>query len=179
MNKFIAAAALALIAGTASAAPGTDSNFYIGADIGSSKFKVDGESGSKTGFGATLGYTLNPNVAFELSARRLGTWNKDGASAKANALQASVLGIAPITNEFSLYGRLGLTRNSVKATEGGYSGSVHKTKALFGLGASYQLAKNVSLRGEYMNLGSNKLGSGADTVTVKMHQFNVGVNYAF
>jgi len=56
---------------------------------------------------------------------------------------------------------------------------VHKTKALFGLGASYQLAKNVSLRGEYMNLGSNKLGSGADTVTVKMHQFNVGVNYAF
>jgi OOP family OmpA-OmpF porin len=176
MNKFIAAAALALIATTASAA---DSNFYVGGDIGSSKFKVDGESGSKTGFGATLGYTLNPNVAFELSARRLGSWKEDGVTVKANALQASVLGIAPITNEFSLYGRLGLTRNSVKATEGGYSGSVHKTKALFGLGASYQLAKNVSLRGEYMNLGSNKLGSGADTVTVKMHQFNVGVTYAF
>jgi len=176
MNKFIAAAALALIATTASAA---DSNFYVGGDIGSSKFKVDGESGSKTGFGATLGYTLNPNVAFELSARRLGSWKEDGVTVKANALQASVLGIAPITSEFSLYGRLGLTRNSVKATEGGYSGSVHKTKALFGLGASYQLAKNVSLRGEYMNLGSNKLGSGADTVTVKMHQFNVGVTYAF
>ncbi|PND37340.1 hypothetical protein C1O66_07215 [Paucibacter aquatile] len=179
MNKFIAAAALALIAGTASAAPGTDSNFYIGADIGSSKFKVDGESGSKTGFGATLGYTLNPNVAFELSARRLGTWKEGSVSAKANALQASVLGIAPITNEFSLYGRLGVGRNSLTVTEGGYNGTERKTKALFGLGASYQLAKNVSLRGEYMNLGSNKLGSGADTVTVKMHQFNVGVNYAF
>ncbi|MCZ8077338.1 MAG: porin family protein [Paucibacter sp.] len=179
MNKFIAAAALTLIAGAASAAPAAESNFYIGGDIGSSKFKAEGDSASKTGFGATLGYTLNPNVAFELSARRLGSWKEDGIKVKANALQASVLGIAPITNEFSLYGRLGLSRNAVDATEGNVTASAHKTKALFGVGASYQLAKNVSLRGEYMNLGSNKLGSGADTITVKMHQFNVGVNYAF
>lgn len=179
MNKFIAAAALTLIAGAASAAPATESNFYVGGDIGSSKFKAEGDSVSKTGFGATLGYTLNPNVAFELSARRLGSGTVEGTKIKANALQASVLGIAPITNEFSLYGRLGLTRNSVDLTEGSLNASAHKTKALFGLGASYQVAKNVTLRGEYMNLGSNKLTFGTDSVNVKLHQFNVGVNYAF
>ncbi|MCV2422498.1 outer membrane beta-barrel protein [Paucibacter sp. DJ2R-2] len=172
MNKFIAAAALALIATTASAA---DSNFYVGGDIGSSKFKADGDSRSKTGFGATLGYTLNPNVAFELTARRLGSFKEDGSKLSVNALQASVLGIAPITNEFSIYGRLGMGRNSLDLSEGAVSASVHKNKALVGIGASYQVAKNVALRGEYTNLGNNKVG---DT-SVKMHQFNVGMTYAF
>ena len=179
MNKFIATAALALIAGTASAAPGAESNFYIGADFGSTKFKALGDSSSKTGFGGTVGYTLNPNLAFELIARRLGSWKEDGLKLNGNALQASVLGIAPISNDFSLFARLGLSRNSLELKGGGVDMSLNKVKPVFGLGASYQLAKNVALRGEYSNLGTTKFKSGDKSLDVKVHQFNVGVTYAF
>lgn len=177
MKKIIALAALAFIAAHASAA---DKTWYVGGDIGHSQFKAEGEKDSKTGFGATLGYSLNENVAFELQARRMGKWKEDGVSLSANALQASVLGIAPLTKEFSLYGRLGMGRNSLDLSQGNASFSLHKTKALFGFGGDYAIDKNLSVRAEYVNLGSNKIATtGANSVTVKIQQFNVGLNYGF
>ncbi|MEH0164924.1 outer membrane beta-barrel protein [Paucibacter sp. JuS9] len=176
MKKIVALAALAFIAAHASAA---DKTWYIGGDISSSQFKAEGEKERKTGFGATLGYSLNENVAFELQARRMGKWKEDGVSITANAIHASVLGIAPITKEFSLFGRLGMSRNSLDLSQGNATYSLHKSKALFGFGGDYAFDKNLSLRAEYVNLGSNKIGTGTDSVNVKIQQFNVGLNYAF
>jgi len=172
MKKIFALTVLAFAAATASAA---DNSWYVGGDIGSTKFKVLGESDNKTGFGAVVGYKLNTNVAFELAARRLGTWKEDGDELSANALQVSALGILPLSNEFSLFARLGVSRNSLDLDEGRVSVSVHKTKAFFGLGGSYQIDKALSLRAEYANLGKNKI----DSVEIKIHQINVGLNYAF
>lgn len=176
MKKALVLAALAIAAGQVMAA---DNAWYVGGDIGSSKFKAEGEKSSRTGFGATVGYSLNPNVAFELQARRLGKWDADGGSLSANSLSASVLGIAPLSSQFAIYGRLGYARNSLDYSEGNVSVSVHKNKALFGFGGSYTIDKNWSLRAEYVNLGKNTIGSGADRVEVKIQQFNVGAVYAF
>ena len=172
MKKIFALTVLAFAAATASAA---DNSWYVGGDIGSTKIKALGESVNKTGFGAVVGYQLNTNVAFELAARRLGS--ADDVSA--NAVQVSALGILPLSNEFSLFARLGVSRNSLDLDEGKVSYSIHKTKAFFGLGGSYQIDKALSLRAEYANLGKNKIGSGVDSVEIKIHQINVGLNYAF
>ncbi|MDI4632128.1 porin family protein [Pelomonas sp. V22] len=191
MKKIIALAALAFIAAHASAA---DKTWYIGGDVGSTQFKADGDKERKTGFGATLGYSLNENVAFELQARRLGKASLTETvgsvnyttTLKANSLSVSVLGILPLNNEFSLFGRLGYARNSLdlstKASNaaGTVSFDGHKNKALFGFGADYKINNNLSLRAEYVNLGKNKVNvGGIGELESKIQQFNVGANYAF
>ncbi len=176
MKKIIALAALAVIASTASAA---DAGLYVGGDIGSTKFESGGESENKTSFGATLGYTLNDYVAFELQVRRLGEWKIEGTKVTANAVQASVLGILPIANGFSAYGRLGYGRNSLDVTYNKTDVSVNNNEFLVGVGAAYHFTKNLSARAEYSYLGENKIGSGKDEFKVKISQFNLGVNYAF
>ncbi|MCV2422495.1 porin family protein [Paucibacter sp. DJ2R-2] len=176
MKKIFALAALAFAASTACAA---DNSWYVGGDIGSSRFKIEGDSGSKTGFGASVGYQLNTNVAFEASVRRLGSDTEDGLKLSVNALQISALGIAPLNKEFSLFARLGVSRNSLDFTVSNIDLSLHKTKAFFGLGGAYQFDKALSLRAEYVNLGNNKISAGGESAEFKIHQFNLGLNYAF
>lgn len=176
MKKFVALAALAFIAAHASAA---DKTWYIGGDVGSSQFKALGDSERKTGYGATLGYSLNPNVAFELQARRLGKWKDGSSTLSADALQASVLGIVPISKEFSMYGRLGASRNTLDLSQGNLNYSLRSTKTVFGFGGDYALDKNLSLRAEYSNLGKHKIGTNSGSVDVKVQQVNLGLNYGF
>jgi len=176
MKKMIALATLALMSTASFAA---DKAWYIGGDLSSTQFKVEGEKERKTGFGLTVGYTLNENIAFELQARRMGKWKEDGVALTANSLSASVLAIAPVSKEVALFARVGLSRNSLELSEGNASISVHKSKALIGFGADYAIDKNLGLRAEFVNLGSNKIGSGNDSVNIKIQQFNFGLNYAF
>ncbi len=176
MKKTIALAALALISTVSAAA---DKAWYLGADISSTKFEAVGESERKTGLGLSFGYVLNEHVAFEVQARRMGSWKEQGVSLTANSLSASVLGIAPIAQNFSLFARLGMARNSLDLTQGNLSASVHKNKALFGVGGSYAIDKALGLRAEYVTLGSNKIGSGSTALNLKIQQVNVGMTYAF
>lgn len=172
MKKYFVAAVVALAAVPAVAA---DSAWYVGADLGNTNFKEDGDKSNRVGFGATVGYRINENVALEVQARRLGR----SGDLSANAVSASVLGILPLENNFSLYARLGYGRNSLKEDLGSVEYSVHKSKALFGLGASYAIDKNWSVRAEYVNLGKNQFRDGQASIDVKMQQFNLGVNYSF
>ena len=176
MKKIFALATLAFAAATASAA---DNSWYVGGDIGSSRLKALGESSSDTGFGASVGYQLNTNVAFEASVRRLGSGKEDGVKLSVNALQISALGIAPLNNEFSLFARLGVSRNSLDVSVSNVDVSIHKTKVFFGLGGAYQFDKALSLRAEYVNLGTNKFSAGNASFDAKLQQFNLGLNYAF
>lgn len=172
MKKYFVAAAVAVAAAQVVAA---DSAWYVGADLGNTNFKQEDDKANRVGFGATVGYRVNENVALELQARRLGR----SGDLSANAVSASVLGILPLENNFSLYARLGYGRNSLELDSGSADYTVRKSKALFGLGASYAIDKNWSVRAEYVNLGKNKFQDGQDSVELKMQQFNLGVNYAF
>ncbi|MFY7864031.1 MAG: porin family protein [Roseateles sp.] len=167
---------LAMMAAAASAA---EQGIYVGGGIGSTRFESNGESESKTSFGATLGYTLNENVAFELQVRRLGEWKIEGSTVTANAVQASILGILPIANGFSVYGRLGYGRNSLDVSYAKTNVSVSNNELLVGAGAAYHFTKNLSARAEYNYLGENAISSGTDDMKVKIGQFNLGMNYAF
>jgi len=190
MKKVIALAALAFIAAQASAAEKT---WYVGGDISSTQFKADGDKERKTGFGATLGYSLSENFAIELQARRLGSASFSetidsvtySTKVRANSLSASVLGIVPVNNEFSLFGRLGYSRNSLDFSVKPSNASVtinadgHKNKVLYGFGGNYQFDKNLGLRLEYVNLGKNKINVAGAEAEAKIQQFNLGLNYSF
>jgi OOP family OmpA-OmpF porin len=112
------------------------------------------------------------------------TESAPGASAefKASAFELLAVGILPVTNEFSLYGKAGLYRGEVKATAsvtGLGSGSITETNIdlTFGVGAQYNFTRQFGVRAEwqrYMSMGDNATIGEADVDTMSL-----GVIYRF
>ncbi|MGQ5525597.1 outer membrane beta-barrel protein [Chitinimonas sp. PSY-7] len=112
------------------------------------------------------------------------------ATLKANALHASILGIVPVSDNFSLYGRLGLARIAAKLNGGvdatfasdiaklsktvSVSGTMDKTtkiKPMIGLGGRFAVSKEFGVRAEYTHFGKIE--------DVKLSTLMVGADYRF
>lgn len=173
-------------------------NFYVFGDIGQGKMEVDGNddytfSKTATTYSLGVGYNINKFFGVELAYRDLGEIKDRGEGFdgvddydyvdkyNTTALQASVIGKLPISNEFNLYGRLGLANIDVdyKASEfyadgnnpSPYSKTESKTKALIGVGASFDITPQFALRAEY-----NQYAKWDDT---KLSALTVGATYSF
>lgn len=155
MNKKMMALGIAALL----SAPAFAGDFYAGADLGRTRINVDGTNFTATGGSIYGGYQLNSNIAFEAGYRGFGnsteTFSGVRVKVEGSALQASALYSVPLSNEFSLFGRLGLNRVEAKASSGGVSIKDHDTKGLFGLGARYAVSKEVGLRAEFQKPDSD------------------------
>lgn len=160
IKQVLAAAALAAYAATALAAD--NAPFYLGADVGTSKF--DGLSDRQTSYGAVAGYQFNPYVGAELSYRRLGdvTVRTPTSATNGNVEQSaiSVIGTLPVGNGFGLLARYGRTQlkqhgNNVDSERG--------DGALFGLGVQYAYTPALALR-----LEAQKPAKGVDNVSASL-----------
>lgn len=155
MLKQIAfAATLALSASVAMAA---DTGVYAGADIGTTK--VDDMGGRKTSFGGFIGYQINPNIAAELGYHRLASYSEKilGVNVDVDMYQTSlsVLGIAPMGNGFSVYGRMGYADLSAKVSGNGRTGRGSDSGTIFGIGAKYDINPNFGVRAEWKRTSSD------------------------
>jgi len=172
-------------------------DFYVGASLGRSNVDMDrsetdavlvsaGATGLRssvdehdTHYGLSLGYQLNPYLAFELgyadfgSARYRASFTGGGARAHldAHGWTASVLGILPVGEKFSIFGRLGGIHAKVEADvdvtgPGGAAAGTAQDRdwsGLYGAGVVYALTPSIGLRGEftrYDSLGGSNTGSG-------------------
>ena len=179
--------------------PAMADNFYIFGDIGQGKMEVDDGDDSKlskttTSYSIGAGYDVNEFLAIEVAYRDLGDVTDRGIDFDSandvyrfvdkyttTALQASVVGNLPISDEFNLYGRVGLASIDMdyKSTLGYEDGnnpdpetdSVSKTRALFGVGASFDLTSQLALRAEY-----NQYAKWDD---LKLSALTVGAVYKF
>jgi OOP family OmpA-OmpF porin len=141
-----------------------------------------------------LGYRISPNVAVEASYDRVGKMDvQSGVSSpsadsaagswKAHGLGLHVLGIAPIDNKWSLYGRLGVerwkTNLDLSSTSGStnYSGSSTHTSLALGAGAAYAITPNVDVTGELVHY--THVGDDTNTGRTGLNQFNLGLRYHF
>lgn len=158
MLKQIAFAATLVL--SASVAMAADTGVYAGADIGTTK--VDDLGGRKTSFGGFIGYQINPNFAAELGYHRLASYDFPGGSVDLNQTSLSVLGIAPMGNGFSVYGRLGYGHNSAEANAAGRTASGSNSGGIFGIGAKYDINPNFGVRAEWKRTSSdsNNFGVG-------------------
>ena len=139
MIKQITAAVL--LAATSFAASAAEP-YYIGADVGSSKFD---DSTSETSVGVFGGYKFNENFAIEAGYRRLGKWDIEGSDVRAKQLSISAVGSIPVANQVAVYGRLGYNRVEAKWDDV----KDHENKALYGVGVSYAITKEVTARVEW------------------------------
>ncbi|HLO94445.1 MAG TPA: outer membrane beta-barrel protein [Burkholderiaceae bacterium] len=146
---------IALASFTAHAAD-KEQGFYMGADIGRAKQNLDAGNLSSDRNTNSLnlygGYKIDKNFAVELGYADLGKAKIGDASAKTKALNADLLASTALTQDLSLYGRLGAARYDRDFSTG--SGD-HTVGFKVGAGLEYKLSEQLSLRGEvtrYNNL---------------------------
>lgn len=203
---------LALIVLLATAtAPTFAGNVYVVGSVGLSTFDIDkneldnvlttvgvtGLSSSldkrDTGYKVQVGYQFNQNFALEGGYVDLGkasySANYTGGSATANVeasgLNVSALGIMPINESFSVFGKLGVIRAKVEEngiatdTGGSASGSASSTdwKPNFGIGGTYNINTQLGIRAEYERF--NQLGDSDTTGEADVDLLSAGVVYKF
>jgi len=203
-------ALVALFAATV-AAPAFAGDVYVVGSVGQSTMDINkGELDSAlTSAGATgvsssldktdtaykiqLGYQFNQYFAVEGGYVDLGkgtysasfTGGSAHADAKASGVNIAAVGILPLGESFSLFGKLGFidakveTSVSANGPGGSASGSVSSTKWKnnWGVGATYNVNKQLGVRVEYEQF--NKLGDSNTTGEADVNLLSAGVVYKF
>lgn len=148
--------ALASFTSLSAHAADKEQGFYMGADIGRAKQNLNAGSQSSDRNSNSLnlygGYQIDKHFAVELGYADLGKAKIGDASAKTKALNADLLASTALTQDLSLYGRLGAARYDRDFSAGG---SDHTVGFKLGAGLEYKLSDQLSLRGEvtrYNNL---------------------------
>jgi OOP family OmpA-OmpF porin len=166
------AAAVLVFGGLFAASQASAQGFYIGGSFGTSNFD-DGNAipdlitsgsvdGSDTGTKFFGGYQFSRNVGLELAFVDLGKagysgtfqgLSVTGGTVKTTGLNFSVVGTLPLNANFDFFGKVGLFTWESKASDvtGGvpFSGKDDGTDLSFGLGATYNLTRNLGIRAEW------------------------------
>ena len=114
-----------------------------------------------TAFKFFLGYRVNPNFAIEGSYFNYGEVSFSGqlsgfpisASVEPTAFGVAAVGILPLGNRFSLFGKLGLLASEVDASVNvaGFPGSESESETglHMGIGAMFDVSSSVAIRAEW------------------------------
>jgi OOP family OmpA-OmpF porin len=158
----------------------------VGLDVLDSSSTLDD---SDTGFGFAGGYQVNDHFAFEFAYVDLGSIDyrasgtvSDGVDtfdaeavlgSSVDGAVLSVLGILPIGERFSVYGRAGLSlldaKGTARITVDGQSQrasqSSQKSDLMFGVGAEYSLTSHFAIRlawDRYLDVGTENVAGDTD-----------------
>ena len=178
-------AALALAGTGAFAASDVTQPWYGGLDVSRSRLDKNNIPGatsvdkSDSAFGLNFGYRFTPNFALEGGYANLGKFSvTTGAGTgnyKAQAWSLAPVGIWPLDDKWSLYGKLGLTR--AHSELGGLGGSERNTGWLAGIGTTYDFTK-----GLFGKIGWDryeKVGDNGTTGRNTIDTVGVGVGFRF
>jgi len=177
--------------GMAQSMSGPDSGWYIGGSVGQSKAKdvCSGVSGpgvscedTDTAYRIFGGYQINKHFAVELGYYQLGEATASGtfrATIESKAWDLVAVGILPIGDKFSVYGKLGMymadtdfsTNNPAFSNE-----SKSNTDLTYGIGVGYDFTKNFGIRAEYQVF---KDVGGGDIGTADVDVMSIGIVYRF
>ncbi len=146
-NKIAIAATLAIASTAAMAADAP--KFFVGAEYGTNKAKDS--SDRESGAGIFGGYQFNEHFGIEGGYRRVakdsGVVEGDIAyTAHVDQLAVSAVGTIPLSNGFSVYGRLGMNRMTIDGNAGNASVKDHANRGMYGVGVGYSFTPTVSAR---------------------------------
>jgi OOP family OmpA-OmpF porin len=161
-------------AGLVSAVDAHAEGLYLGGGLGAPHFGsgVNGIGGEGSGLSGKLfgGYQLNPNFALEAGAAALGHIDNANGKVHGHAVYLDAVGLLPLGANFSLLGRVGVSRVNLDTSNGDDAGTGLK----LGVGAEYALGHNVALRGEYENYRASEFGGHPN-----VGQYTLGLRVGF
>ncbi|MES2537007.1 MAG: outer membrane beta-barrel protein [Pseudomonadota bacterium] len=170
--------------------------FHIGGNIGQGKVKLADSAlvalstsvtreTTATAFKVYGGYEFTRNWGVELGYADLGKINNiyhTGVDValdyKTSAFYLAGTGTVPVSDQFSLFGKLGITSNKskVNASVGSFasfSGKDDHSGVMFGVGAAYHFTKNIAMTVEYDDFGKT------DESGSKASMWSLGMRYKF
>ncbi|QNM97997.1 porin family protein [Chitinimonas koreensis] len=124
--------------------------------------ETDGAKNVGNGLGAGVGYRFNDNFAVEGGYTGLRDRHNGMADQSANVRGVAIL---PVTPKVDVFGKLGYARTGDTLGSGGKDGLTA------GVGASYALDQNWSIRADYDRL--------KDRGDQKLNTYSAGVQYKF
>lgn len=140
------------------------------------------------------GYRLHPNWALELAYTDLGRYKFNGqviadpgsvqAKFKANDWHLGLLGIAPLNDTLSVFGKAGMGywRTDLQATgtfsaQGAQRVKDHGSSPVFGVGTMLRIANNLSVRAEWERFHHIGEVSGSGRANIDMATLGMQFNY--
>jgi len=156
MMKTIAALALAVV-GLSPLAASADGPWYLGAGGGQSEFDIGGFDDTATSWKIFGGYQFHDSFAVEIGYLDSGeaeeTFAGETLTISADGATASLVGMLPIGEQFSLHARLGMFFWDVEAKlDDGintFTSSDSGEDLYYGVGAGMRLGETAGLRLEY------------------------------
>ncbi len=164
---------------------------YVKFGVGQGHYKVDGADADKTGFSVAFGQSLSENWGYEIGYMNFGKWSgsetagtvKQESSLHTQAVYAAAVGTLPLHENFSLFGKLGLSANYTKAKfssvdtatpANNVSGSDSETKVkpMVGIGAAFNFTKQIAATVEYQYFGKV-------LDELKVDAWTIGLKYGF
>lgn len=179
MQKKLLAALLgaALVLPVAAHAEGS----YLKVDAGQSKYKNDLGKENETAASIAYGFSVDKNFGVELGYINFGKIKDVGegfsGSTQRQALYLAGVGSLPLTDDFSVFAKLGVAANRYEdkfvSDLSSQSEKVTKTKSMIGLGLAYNFTKEIAGTLEYQYFG--KIGSDH----IKVSAVTLGIRYGF
>jgi OOP family OmpA-OmpF porin len=186
MKKNVLAALV--VVGLLSSAAAHAENTYFSVGAGRSEYKMDGESENKTAMSLALGQSLGENFGYEIGYLNFGEVSEQGedsgvpytAKFRAQSVYAAAVGTLPVSESFSLFGKLGVSANYVKGSATASDGittvtdseSDTKLGPMLGLGLAYNFTKQIAATLEYRyfhELTDGDLKASALTAGIRYH----------
>lgn len=154
-TKLVSSLLLAATLGAAAfGAQAQDKGFYAGAGVGQSFVDEGAYDDEDTAFSAFGGYQFNRYFALEGGYADFGQIESDRPgqpSLEGDTAYLTAVGIIPITDKFSAYGKAGVHRwnldNALPTLTGSNDDS--GSDPTYGVGVQYRINDRVALRGEY------------------------------
>jgi OOP family OmpA-OmpF porin len=150
------------LAASAQISPLPATPWYVTGNVGQSRFDLDGLSGDNkdNAYNIGVGYNFSRAVAVELGYTDFGVANFSGFEGKAQSSYAALILSAPMTNEFSVFGRLGAASTDRRVGGLGFNASERKTEGYYGVGLAYAFTRNLAGTVEYQRLSDSDVSAG-------------------
>ena len=148
MKKFVFAAAAALCLATPVLAA-DDGGVYVGAGVGSMGVDVGGFSGDDVGYKVFGGWMFNPYIGAELEYLDGGTAEDRGVEIDVSGFNASLRGAYPISEQFSVFAKVGMLFWDADVSSSGISGSDDGEDFSWGVGLGFDFSDNLGVTLEY------------------------------
>jgi OOP family OmpA-OmpF porin len=191
MNRNILA--IVILASIASPAlADSTSNYYMAVDLGKMTYGNSNPGGSAfsnpNAMRISGGYHFSPMFAVEGGYAVIGdsTLNSGSGSATItnSAVQVAAVGTYPVNESFDLFGKLGVSINSVKASGSGSFSDLnvnHSTSwsSLIGIGVQYYVNRQLGIRAQYENFSAFTVTNNSQSWNVRESLPSVGVVYKF
>lgn len=189
MKKSLGVAVAAAFLATAGAAQAEQS--YVKVAAGQGQYTINGQGETETALSLAFGQSLSENWGYEVGyinfgnhSYSLGTATSGvRSSLSTQSLYAAAVGTLPLGESFSLFAKLGLSANYSELKASGfnsgppaatvrYKKSDTSFEPMAGVGAAFNISKQVAVTAEYQYFG--KVTSG-----LKVDAWTLGLKYGF